>query len=222
MNKTLPFFAPILKNTPYFTKQNLGLALQKEGENLNYWIKKLITEGILLAIKKGFYISSYYLDLVSQNPVEVEAYLEYLANLLRRPSYVSLEYVLAKENFLAEGAFALTSVTIKSSRVYKSPIGNFIYKNLKESLFAGYQSKDFKDKKIKIASLPKALFDYLYLKKTAGSSKTALKKYLFKEARFNWDTLSIDQKKEFVKLIKTASSKKMQRILTILQEAKIL
>jgi len=74
----------ILKQQPYFTKQNLGLALGKKGEDLNYWLKKLTREKLLTPLKKGFYISSFY-------PDQSENYWLYLANVLRFPSYVSQE-----------------------------------------------------------------------------------------------------------------------------------
>jgi len=70
-----------LEKLAYFTKQNLNLYLNKEGESLNYWIKKLIYKGILIPIKKGFYISSFYLDRVKERN-ETEEYFEYLSGLL--------------------------------------------------------------------------------------------------------------------------------------------
>ena len=145
----------ILKQAPYFTKQNLALALGKKRDNTDYWIKKLIKDGDLISLKKGFYISSYYLDLVSQESKKREDYFEYLANMLRFPSYVSLEYVLSNCGFLPETSFAITSVTIKSPRVYKSAVGTFSYRHIKKSLFENYGRK--------IASPAKALFDLLYL-----------------------------------------------------------
>lgn len=210
---------PILKNLPYFTKQNLSLALGKEGESLNYWIKKLIKEESLVQLKKGFYLSSYYQDLVRQNPTEYETYLEYLANILRQPSYVSLEYVLSKYGFIPEASSALTSVTLKSSRVYSSNLGRFIYRNIKEKLFFGWQTRNFKDKKIQIASLSKALFDFLYLKKLP---KNTWQIFLLSEGRFNWDIVGAKDKQSFRQLVKISASEKMARMVRYLQKEKIL
>lgn len=210
----------ILKQSPYLTKQNFSLAFNKAGENLNYWIKKLLKEKALISLKKGFYISSYYLDLVSQDPLNKEAYLEYLANILRFPSYISLEYVLSSRNFLAETAFAITSVTVKSPRVYESEIAKFVYRNIKKELFSGYDFKEFGAKKIKIASLAKALFDFLYLRKFATTGEMC--NYLTEEGRFNWDVMLPNDKKELVKLVEISGSKKMKSALDILRKAKIL
>ena len=127
----------VLKGAPYFTKQNIGLALQKDGEDLNYWIKKLRAQKMLITLKKGMYISSYYQDMISQNPSDKELYLMYLANVLRSPSYVSLEFILSRYNIIPEASFAVTSITTKSSRVFSSAFSSFIYRSIKEELFFG-------------------------------------------------------------------------------------
>lgn len=210
---------PIIQQSPYLTKQNLSLALGKEGETLNYWVKKLIGNKTLIPLKKGFYISSYYRDLVSQAPKDRELYEEYLANILRFPSYVSLEYALAKYNFIPEAPFAITCVTIKSPRVYSSSFGDFIYRNVKENLFFGWEVKDFKGKEIRVASFAKALLDFLYLKKLPIGQ---WQNYLLIEGRFNWKILSRKEKTEFVRFAKNSGSKKMVKILNILRQGKIL
>lgn len=208
-----------IQQSPYITKQNLSLALGKEGETLNYWVKKLIGNKALIPLKKGFYISSYYRSLVSQTPKDRELYAEYLANILRYPSYVSLEYILAKYNLIPEAPFAITCVTIKSPRVYSSSFGDFIYRSIKENLFWGWEVKDFKGKEVMIASLPKALFDFLYLKKLPIEQ---WKNYLLVEGRFNWKILSRKEKTEFVRFAKNSGNKKMVKILNILRQGKIL
>lgn len=212
----------ILKQLPYFTKQNLPLALGKEGEDLNYWIKKLTKEKLLIPLKKGFYISPYYQDTVIRTPEQVEIYWIYLANVLRSPSYVSLEYVLSKYNLIPEAVFAITSVTLKSSRKYISGRATFIYRNIKRELFYGYQLMVFGNTGItaKIAYPYKALFDFLYLKKF--SSEGEMREYLLEEGRINWSVLTKKNKENFVKAVKKSSSKKMETILIILKKEGIL
>lgn len=206
----------ILRQAPYLTKQNLALALNKGGENLNYWIKKLLKEGRLIGLKKGLYISSYYLDLVSQEPKNKEVYFEYLANVLRYPSYVSLEYVLSRNGFLPETAFAITSITLKTPRIYETEVGTFIYRNIKGRLFSNYRLADLNGKKVRIATPAKALFDFLYLKKFASPAK--LKEYLLNEGRINWEVLSKEDKTEFIKLVELSGSKKMRYIAALLKK----
>ncbi|MBI3576858.1 hypothetical protein HY086_02330 [Candidatus Gottesmanbacteria bacterium] len=210
----------ILKQAPYLTKQNLALALSQEGENLNYWIKKLAKEKRLIRLKKGWYASSYYMDLISQEPKNREMYIEYLANVLRFPSYVSLEYVLSTCGLLPESAFAITSITVKTPRVYTTDVGTFIYRNIKDSLFSGYRYSDFNGKKVRIASPAKALFDFLYLKKLTPPAKR--KEYLLRDGRINWDVLKTEDKIEFLSFVQRSGSGKMRLIAALLKKEKIL
>lgn len=212
----------ILKQLPYFTKQNLPLALNKEGEDLNYWIKKLTKERLLVPLKKGFYISPYYQETIIRDPKQSEIYWVYLANVLRAPSYVSLEYVLSKYNLIPEAVFAITSVTLKSSRKYSFQGGTFIYRNIKMELWGGYQLMVLRGTGItaRIAYPYKALFDFLYLKKF--SSEEEIRGYLLEEGRINWSVLTSADKKNFVKAVKDSSSKKMEIILKILRKEEIL
>lgn len=210
----------VLKNAPYFTKQNIGLALQKDGEDLNYWIKRLLAQKILISLKKGFCVSSYYQDMISQNPSDKEWYFIYLSNMLRFPSYVSLEYVLSRYNIIPEASFSVTSITTKSSRVYSSELTTFVYQNIKEELFFGYENERFKDKTVRMASKAKALFDLLYLR--SFENKEMMTFYLFDLGRIDWDILTVKDKDEFVKTIVLSSSKKMQSITGLLKEKKIL
>lgn len=210
----------ILKKLPYFTKQNLSLALNIKKESLNYWIKKLLKQKTIITIKKGLYISSYYKDLINQDTQNKEGYFEYLANIIRYPSYISLEYVLAKHGFIPESTTTTTSITTKSSRKYSSGIGVYTYQSIKNNLFFGYITKKFIDKEIKIATLSKAIFDFLYLRPFASGQQ--ITPYLIEEGRFNWSVLSNNDKKTFIIFCVRSNSKKMLQIIKILKKEKIL
>lgn len=219
MNKTL--LLEQLKKVPYISKQNLGLILEKEDENLNYWVKKLISDKTLIPLKKGLYISRYYYDIISEiGPFERENYLIYLANSIRQPSYVSLEYVLSKGGLLPESSFSITSITLKSTREYVTDIGTFYYKNIKREFFYGYKIKQFKDKQIREASIAKALFDFFYLR--TFKSEAEIQEFITVSGRFNWDILNKSDKRQLADFIITAQSKKMQKLLSILQKEKII
>ena len=212
----------IVKSLPYFTKQNLGVGLKREGEDLNYWIKKLTSEKMILPLKKGFYISPFYTETAIKSPEQLELYWVYLANVLRSPSYVSLEYVLSKYNIIPETTFALTSITLKSSRVYNTSKATFIYRNLKRELFYGYQLLAFGNTglEVRIAYPYKALFDFLYLKSFISKKET--EDYLLKSGRINWDELSRMDKDKLVEIINKSRSKKMKTILSILYRKRII
>jgi len=203
-----------LTDLPYYTKQNLGLALGKNKDALDYWIKKLIKNQALIPLIKGLYVSSYYLDLIKAKG-KTEDYLEYLAGVVRSPSYLSLEYALSKYGLIPEAVFAITSITTKSTRSYQSALTSFYYRNLKTELFIGFIEKKFEKQTIKIAMPAKALFDYLYLKKF--SSLAEMKSYLLSDGRINWAVLNKSDRKEFSKYTRLSASKKMLEIDKILK-----
>ena len=203
-----------LTDLPYYTKQNLGLALGKNEDSLDYWIKTMIQNQIILVLKKGLYVSSDYLDLIKAKG-ETEAYLEYLAGIIRSPSYLSLEYALAKYNLIPEAVFAITSITSKTTRTFQSTLTTFYYRNLKPKLFTGFVEKNFGKQTYKIALPAKALFDYLYLRKF--SSLLEMKDYLLQDSRINWSELSADDWQMFEQYVELSASKKMLRIKKILE-----
>lgn len=201
-----------LTQFPYYTKQNLSLIFNKKDYAYDYWIKKLIKEEILIPLKKGFYITSYYLNQVKKEGLLLN-YFKQLANILRQPSYISLETALSYYNLIPESTFNITSITLKSTRVYKNTLAIFIYRNIKRELFFGFNLID----NFQIASKAKALFDYLYLKKFNDINQTEY--FLKQESRINWLELTKNDFKEFnqyVNLSKSIKMKKISKIISLL------
>ena len=87
-----------------------------------------------------------------------------IASVLRKPSYVSLEYVLGRYDVLTQGTYPITCVTLKTGGSFVNKTGTYIYKHIKKSLFTGYQVKNFLEHQYFAATKTKALFDYLYYK----------------------------------------------------------
>lgn len=196
-----------MEQLPYFNKVTLGKILEKDGENLNYWVKNLLKKGEIIALKKGLYVSRLYLLSLEKNPGLREQYLEYLANVIRMPSYISLEYALSKYGAIPEGVKAITSIALKTPRVFDNKLGTFVYKNIKAELYNGYTFMGFEGKRIKIASKAKALFDFLYLKRMKNPEA----------ARINWDTFDESDKQEFKGIVTLSKSVKMNDILKIIK-----
>ena len=83
-----------LEQRPIFNKKTAAILIGKTGNNLDKKIERLLKEGYLVNLKKGWYVSKPFLDKQSN----LKSFTEYLANKLRTPSYLSLEYVLSKYN----------------------------------------------------------------------------------------------------------------------------
>ena len=69
------------------------------------------------------------------------------------------------------------------------------------------------------ASLPKAVFDYIYLKPLSDANQ--FKQLLF-ESRFNWDVFQDKDKKVFEDIVFKSCSPKMIKVLNYLKKEKII
>ncbi|KKP66672.1 MAG: hypothetical protein UR68_C0021G0007 [Candidatus Roizmanbacteria bacterium GW2011_GWA2_35_19] len=190
----------LIESKPYLTKAELALLLEKKERNLDKKIIQLIRDEILIPLKKGLYLSRIFY-LKNKNDIE-----EYLSNIIFYPSYISLEYVLAKEGLIPESVFSYTCVTLKTTRQFSNKLGRFTYRKIKEKLFTGYIQKSYYDDyKIKIATKSKALFDYLYYKPIKKLEE-------IDDLRVNWQNLSKVDLMELARYIDLSASKKMIKI----------
>ena len=202
-----------LESLPYFNKKTAEVLIGKKGRNLDKKISQLFNREYLLGLKKGFYLTQRY---YSQQQ-DKRAFLEYLANVLYSPSYLSLEYVLSLSGLIPEGICALTSISLKSSRVFENRLGTFIYRNVKEELFCGYRQVQKGSFSIYIATKAKALFDFLYLKRNLSRDYD----YDLNEGlRINWDVFIFEDFKELESLVKISKSIKMERFLKEIRRIK--
>jgi len=119
-------------------------------------ISKLLAANELISLKRGLYVlADHY-----KTPLVKEA----AANLLYGPSYISTDYALSYYGLIPERAYNITSVTTSRRKVYHTPIGVFIYQQLKSKYYAlGYEIHQKEGVKFLLATPEKALCDKLYL-----------------------------------------------------------
>jgi hypothetical protein len=86
-------------------------------------INVLKSKGILTSIKKGIYIAGP--KLYAGRPENA-----LLANHLHGPSYLSTDSALSFHSIIPERVYSVTSMTIKASRDFDTPIGLFTYIHL--------------------------------------------------------------------------------------------
>ncbi len=199
-----------LENLPYFNKHSSKELIGKTGRNLDAKILQLTKKGYFVPLKNGVYTSSVFYNLQDNKG----GYLEFLSNVLRYPSYISLEYVLYLNGAIPDAVQSITAVSIKTPRVYKNKLGIFIYRNIKEDLFTGFTINKTGTFNIKTATKSKALFDYLYLKRDISQN---LKYEIEEGMRINWDIFSKKDLIEFYTYCKIANSNKMNKIYKIMQ-----
>jgi len=196
------------KNLLILNKQTLR-NLEKDENSLNLNLKYWIKTGKLLRLKKGVYITAEKW----QKEENKDDYLEYLANRLLSPSYVSLEYVLSRYQLLTEATVNLTSVSTKIGRVFSSDLAGFKYYSISEKLFTGYELKKFKNADIFIAGKEKALFDFLYFRfrrKRADLDS-------IENLRINWENISPKELERAQKFCSLTNNKNIKEVFEIIK-----
>lgn len=195
-----------LNNLLLISKESLtSFENNKEGLNFNikYWVKK----GVLISVKRGLYVLK---DVWEKEPNK-DLYLEYLANKIYEPSYLSFEYVLNKYSLLSEGVLAVTSATTRSTKSISNSLGVFNYYSLSEELFSGYIVKNFGSSSIFEAVKSKALFDFLYIR---FLKKALINKEIVEELRINWENF---KRRDFLEMKKYAMIAKSRRVKEVIK-----
>lgn len=189
-----------------FTKDTLRLFETRENAlsgNISYWQKK----GELIILKKGMYTLKMTID----KEVDKTSVLEFFANKMYEPSYLTGEYVMQKYGLLTEGVFGITSATAKKTKNFNNSLGAFSYYSLTTLLFTGFFARKFKDVMILEASKEKAVFDFLYLR---FLKKTDINEKSVEELRINWENL---KNSEFAKMKKWVVISKRKRIMKLFE-----
>lgn len=139
------------------TRQVL-MTLLKEYKRPNDKISELVKKGELTQLKKGFYIPGPKL-----NTPRPGSFL--IANHLWGPSYISLETALSYWAFIPERVYEVSSIAVKRTKIYKTPVGRFSYFHAPLPYYSfGIQSISFTQKQtILIASLEKAICDKIVM-----------------------------------------------------------
>ena len=190
-----------LENLSYFDKNTLQQFMELGDNSLYANIKRWIKQGRIIKLKNGLYVTrGYYLSREGR-----DGYVEFIANKLREPSYLSLEYVLQMYGILTEAVYALTSVTLKSKRSYKNKLGRFGYRNLKPVLFTGFDLCEKDGFQVNIATKAKALFDFLYFK---FKPRAVITKQELVELRLNLGGFSNKDLAEFERYVKKSGARK--------------
>ncbi len=112
--------------------------------------------GKVLSLRRGMYsLAQRY----RQGSIQPAA----LANALYRPSYLSGMWALSFYGLIPESVPVYTSITTRTPRRFENAFGEFIFRNVKRSIFFGYAPVMISDAKVLIATPEKALVDCWYL-----------------------------------------------------------
>ena len=175
--------------------------------NIKYWLKKKK----IIGLKNGLYILTDKYNKAENK----DAYLEYIANQLVKPSYLSTEYVLAKYQILSEPINALTSITTKTGREIINDLGGFRYYSISPRLFIGYKIKYYQGAPVFEADKPKALFDFLYRQ---FLSRRPINAQTVDNLRLNWENISAADFKRAAGYLKFCDSRRLKELFLIIKK----
>ncbi len=149
-------FLGIVGDLPLIDTENLLAGVSKPSI-IRVQISRWKKAGKIIRLKRGIYV-------LAKSYRKVEVYEPYIAAILKKPSYISLEKSLEYYNLIPEAVKVYTSITTKKPCRFISELGIFDYKHIKRSFFWGYTANTVNKQTAFIAVPEKALLDLCYLK----------------------------------------------------------
>jgi predicted transcriptional regulator of viral defense system len=195
----------VIEKLPFFCVGDLSVTglTKNHSKTLLYRFSK---NNEIVSLKRGYYVSWKFLENIEKRNI-FNNYLEFVGNIIYKPSYLSAEYILEKYGVLSEGVTSFVLITEKKTNKFLNSLGVFKYYHIKPDLFCGFNVVDKDEFSIAEASLAKALFDFLYFRKNI-----LLEKSQFDELRLNLDILTKKDVAEFKKYVNIEKSEKMRTI----------
>lgn len=139
-------------------------------------------QGKIIRLKRGLYVVS---PSVSTKTLS----LELIANHLYGPSYVSMESALRYYGLIPESVHTVTSMTLKLTKTYDTPVGRFEYIHSSSDYYSiGLRQIVDDESSFLIASPEKALCDYIaYTPKLRLRFIKSMQIFLEEDLRFDMD-----------------------------------
>ena len=147
-------------------------------------ITKLLKNESIIRVKKGIYVFG---KIYRRKPYS----LEILSHLIYGPSYISYESALSYHGLIPEAVKRTTAATLKKNKLFKTPVGEFVYYCIKKEQFSvGLERvSNGSANYIFMASKEKAIADFISRLKMF-SSESALLEYLVESLRIEMDALN--------------------------------
>ncbi len=205
-----------LNNLPYFTIESVKQLWGTEPTSdatIRTAIYRWAKTGELIQLKNGMYMPRRFHERHAGD----EDFSPAVSSILLPQSYLSLEFVLQRRQILTDITYPVTAVTLKNTRTIENRLGTFWYRHIQPSLYRGFVISEYYGIPFAMASLAKALFDYLYLRPWTG--EIPFKTYsIAEDLRLNLDEFSPADREEFAKFVLESHSPKMKSILANLRK----
>lgn len=137
-------------------ESEIFLASEPNSAALKVQFSRWVNSGKLVQLRRGVYV-------LPEHYRGDQSCVFYAANVLKKPSYISLEKALEFYGLIPEAVKVFTSVTSKRAAHFRNDIGDFDYRHIRVELFWGYHSIKLDGQDVFVASPEKALLDFIYL-----------------------------------------------------------
>ncbi|MBI4430570.1 MAG: hypothetical protein HY587_02530 [Candidatus Omnitrophica bacterium] len=172
-----------------------------EQASLKVQITRWTATGKLVQLRRGMY-------LFAAPYRKTEPQGLYLASVLTKPSYISLEKALEYYGLIPEGVSIYTSVTTKRPARFDTAAGHFDYRHIQIPLFWGYRAVTLDRQTGFMASPEKALLDFIYFR------RPELSEAYLKELRLqNLEAITLKQFYEYAKRFRKQRIEKAAKLL---------
>ena len=177
-------------------------------------ITKLLAGGAVVRIKKGLYCFGEGLRSESISR-------EHVANLIYGPSYVSLDYALSYYGMIPERVEIVTSVAIRRTRSFETPLGSFSYRMLSEARYATGAALETKGKTTFLIATPeKALVDKIWTdRRFPGTRMSDFGSYLLDDLRIDEEILGRLDESRLESIARAYDSAKINRFVRYLRRS---
>lgn len=164
----------------YLTEVEVEALLDGTPDSRYGKVKRLLAQGKLLHIRRGLYMLTDKAGFLGKpHPFE-------LAQYIYGPSYISLESALSFHNLIPEAVYTTTSVCIKRSKIFQTPLGEFSYLHVPgQDFYFDVKLITENSYRFFMAKPWKAICDYVFCYKKSWDSLEPLAKSL----RINLDDL---------------------------------
>src|SRR3989338_1236167 len=140
------------KNAPLIYSRDVVREAGNQKQSARNQLGRWLAKKLLLKLKKGVYLLRN----------EANPDLNWIANQLYEPSYISLEYALSFYDLIPERVVDITSITTLKTKTFQNELGHFVYRHLNPKAFRGFKKMEDSQQPFLIAEPEKAVVDFLY------------------------------------------------------------
>ena len=145
--------------TDVFTDAEVIGLLKGTPDRRHGLMKRALAKQDIIRLRRGVYSLGKGFQRQPPNPLAI-------APRIYSPSYVSTESALSYHGWIPEAVYTVTSVCLKRSVTFNTPVGRFSYTRLPKFNFAGVERVSTGPSVFLIANPTKALADYILCRKT--------------------------------------------------------